>query len=54
VLRPQPDSQNHDCPVEPLELPRVTTHFTEKDLVTRRFWAESSGAAARKGKVRAA
>ena len=51
VLKPQPDSQLNDCPVEPLELPRVTTNFTEKDLVTRRFWAESD---ARKGKVRAA
>jgi hypothetical protein len=52
VVRPQPEAQSHDCPVEPLELPRVTTYFSEKDLVTRRFWAD--GAVARKGKVRAA
>src|SRR6187549_71233 len=52
VVKPQPESQSHDCPVEPLELPRVPTHFSEKDLLTRRFWAD--GAVARKGKVRAA
>jgi hypothetical protein len=54
VVKPQPESVSHNCPVEPLELPRVTTHFTEKDLVTRRFWAENGRAVARKGRVRAA
>ena len=54
VVKPEPESVTHDCPVEPLELPRVTTHFTEKDLVTRRFWAENGRAVARKAKIRAA
>lgn len=54
VLAPQPDVPSHDCPVESLDLPRVLTHFTEADLVTRRFWADTRRTLARKGKVRAA
>jgi hypothetical protein len=54
VLRPQPaDAPDLDCPVEPLDLPRAVTHFTEADLVVRRFRAESP-AVVRKTKVRAA
>jgi hypothetical protein len=54
VLAPQPDAPSHDCPVESLDLPRVATHFTEDDLVTRRFWADTARTLARKGKFRAA
>jgi hypothetical protein len=54
VLSPQPDGPSHNCPVEPLELPRAMTHFTEDDLITRRFWADTARALSRKGKVRAA
>jgi hypothetical protein len=53
VVSPPLDASNHDCPIEALELPRVVTHFSESDLVTRRFWADTSRAAARK-KIRAA
>lgn len=54
VLSPQPAAPIHDCPVEALELPRMTTTFTENDLVTRRFWADTGRSLVRKGKVRAA
>jgi hypothetical protein len=55
VLRPQPETANHDCPVEPLDLPRVVTHFSDEDLVIRRFHPETAAPSlARKGKVRAA
>jgi hypothetical protein len=54
VVTPQPDAPSHDCPVEPLDLPRVVKSFTEADLVTRRFWADTTRALARKGKIRAA
>lgn len=54
VVAPPTDSPIHDCPVESLELPRVVTHFTEADLVTRRFWPDTVRTIARKGKVRAA
>jgi hypothetical protein len=43
-----------DCPVERLELPRAATHFSERDLITKRFWADSARATGRRGKVRAA
>jgi hypothetical protein len=55
VLRPQLETANHDCPVEPLDLPRVVTHFNDEDLVVRRFRADTAvPSLARKGKVRAA
>ena len=40
--------------MEPLDLPRVLTHFTEEDLVIRRFRDETASSLGRKGKVRAA
>jgi hypothetical protein len=54
VVAPPPDAVSPECPVEAMELPRVVTHFTEKDLVTRPFWADAGSALARRGKVRAA
>jgi hypothetical protein len=54
AVAPPPDAISPDCPVEALELPRVLTHFTEEDLVTRTFWADTESALVRKGKVRAA
>ena len=54
VMRPQPQEAGHDCPVEPLDLPRAMKHFTEADLVVRRFRADAAPSLARKGKVRAA
>jgi hypothetical protein len=54
AVSPPADAAIHDCPVESLELPRMVTHFTEADLVTRRFWPETARALARKSKVRAA
>jgi hypothetical protein len=54
AVAPPPNAISPDCPVEALELPRVLTHFTEEDLVTRTFWADTESALVRKGKVRAA
>jgi hypothetical protein len=54
VVAPPPGALSPDCPVEALELPRVLTHFTEKDLVTRTFLSDTVRDLARKGKVRAA
>jgi len=54
VLTPQPEAPSHDCPVEALKLPRVVTHFTDDDLVTREFFAETSRSQVRKGRSRAA
>jgi hypothetical protein len=54
VVMPPPGALSPDCPVEALELPRVLTHFTEKDLVTRTFLSDTMRDLARKGKVRAA
>ena len=54
VVRPQPETAGHECPVEPLDLPRVLTHFTEEDLVIQRFRDETASSLGRKGKVRAA
>jgi hypothetical protein len=54
VLNPQPDTADQQCPVEALDVPRAATHFTEEDLVTRRFWSGTPDTMARKGKVRAA
>jgi hypothetical protein len=53
VVSPPADASIPNCPVEPLDLPRAVTHFTENDLVTRKFLAEPQPALARK-KVRAA
>lgn len=54
VLATQPDAPSPDCPVESLKLPRVVTEFTERDLVTRQFLAETSKVLSRKAKYRAA
>jgi hypothetical protein len=54
VVAPPPDAVSPDCPVDALELPRLLTHFTEKDLVTRAFLADTGRALDGKGKVRAA
>jgi hypothetical protein len=54
VVAPPPDAASPDCPVEAMDLPRVLTHFSEKDLVTRPFWADTGNALVRRGKVRAA
>jgi hypothetical protein len=54
VVSPPPNAVLPQCPVEKLELPRVVKHFTDADLVTRRFRADSGRALPRKGKVRAA
>jgi hypothetical protein len=54
VMRPQPEAAGHDCPVEPLDLPRAVRHFTDADLVVRRFRADAAPSLVRKGKVRAA
>ena len=51
---PATGGAGHDCPVEPLDLPRAMTHFTENDLVVRRFRADAAPSLARKSKVRAA
>jgi hypothetical protein len=53
-VAPPPDAVSPDCPIEAMELPRLLTHFTEKDLVTRPFCADTEDALVRKGKVRAA
>jgi hypothetical protein len=43
VLDPQPEAPlDAICPVDPLKLPRVVTHYTERDLAIREFLAESS------------
>jgi hypothetical protein len=54
VLAPQPAAPSHDCPVESLKLPRVVTHFTEDDLVTREFLTDTSRSLERRSKFRAA
>ena len=54
VITPQPDAPSHDCPVKSLKLPRLVTEFSEDDLVTREFLAETSRLLVRKGKFRAA
>jgi len=54
VLTPQPDAPTHECRVDSLKLPRTVMRFTEDDLMTREFLAESSRPLVRKGKFRAA
>jgi hypothetical protein len=55
VLDLQPaSSAEMDCPVEPLKVPRVTTRFTENDLVVREFQQTSSRQLTRKGQFVAA
>jgi len=55
VLDPQPaPSAEMACRVEPLKVPRVTTSYTEDDLVTREFLANTSRQLIRKGKFCAA
>lgn len=48
VLEPQPvAAPDMMCPVEPLKVPRVTTHFTDRDLVVREFLPTTSRVARR-------
>jgi len=55
VLDPQPESPaDMVCPVEPLKVARVTTRFTENDLVTREFLKTTSRQLVRKGQFCAA
>ncbi len=55
VLTPQPEAPaDVDCRVDPLKVPRVTTLFTEDDLVVREFLPHTSRQLVRKGKFAAA
>jgi hypothetical protein len=55
VLDPQPPPPaDVSCRVEPLKTPRVTTRFTEDDLVMREFHASGSRQLVRTGRFRAA
>jgi len=55
VLDPQPAPPAEVlCRVEPLKIPRVTTSFTEDDLVMREFLPNTSRQLIRKGALRAA
>ena len=55
VVDPQPEPPaDVMCRVEPLKVPRVTTRFTEDDLVMREFLRDTSRQVIRKGKSIAA
>jgi hypothetical protein len=55
VMRPQPEAPAEmDCRIDPLKVPRVTTTFTEDDLVMREFLPHTSRQLIRKGKFAAA
>jgi hypothetical protein len=55
VLDPQPGiTDEMNCPVEPLKVPRVPTQFSENDLVIRQFLDTTSRQLVRKGKFCAA
>jgi hypothetical protein len=56
VVDPQPaaPSEMEGCRVEPVKTPRVTTRFTEDDIVVRQFMPTTSRALVRKGKFCAA
>ena len=55
VLSPQPaEAGEVECRVEPLKVPKVTTRFTEDDLVIREFLPQSSRQLVRKGRYCAA
>jgi hypothetical protein len=55
VLDPQPPPPAEmDCRVEPLKVPRVTTRYTENELVMRQFLRHSSRRVIRTGKSVAA
>ena len=55
VLTPQPDAPaDLACRVEPLKVPKVTTRFTEDDLVMRQFLPQTSRQLIRRGKFCAA
>ena len=55
VLDPQPAAAaDMACRVEPLKVPRVTTKFSDSDLVIREFLQTSSRQVARKSQSRAA
>lgn len=54
VLDPQPADAEAMCPVEPLKVPHVKTHFTEDDLAIREFLPTTSRALIRKGRFVAA
>lgn len=43
VLHPQPsDAEELPCRVEPMKVPRVATHYSDSDLVTREFFPRRS------------
>ena len=55
VLDPQPAAPTEaSCRVDPLKVPRVTTSFTDDDLVMREFLSNTSRQLIRKGALRAA
>jgi hypothetical protein len=55
LLTPQPPAPaGIDCRVDPLKVPRITTMFTEDDLVMREFLPQTSRVLIRKGKFVAA
>jgi hypothetical protein len=55
VLDPQPDPpEDLDCRVEPLKVPKLTTRFSDDDMVMREFQLTSSRQVLRKGAFRAA
>ena len=55
VLSPQPESSPEmACPVEPLKVARVTTRYTDNDLVMREFLQATSRQLVRKGQFCAA
>ena len=55
VLSPQPDAPaDLACRVEPLKVPKVTTRFTEDDLVMRQFLPHTSRQLIRRGRFCAA
>lgn len=55
VLDPQPDAPaDLACRVEPLKVPKVTTRFTEDDLVMRHFLPQTSRQLIRRGRFCAA
>ena len=55
VMNPQPGPPaDAGCRVEPLTVPRVTTRYTDDDLVVREFLPNASRQLIRKGRFRAA
>jgi len=55
VLQPQPAPPDAaPCRVDPLKVPRISTRFTEDDLVVREFQRQTSRQLVRRGQFRAA